>query len=204
MDYTFKMLRNDKPVENYETAVACLDAYTYHLIGQPLAIRYYKDAEHTDVGVIYAIGIRNHYDLADNDSLDHGPDFYRIIGGESNTIFWEKYEQRQLEESDMKFRAAEMTPEEFDDWVQHAIPNVVSFVYDQDSDTGKLYKGDRMFGSTDLLDMKLGDTVTINDIDFDGDIENIIETILNNVKSYISWKVLCGDNKAGSDSKNTN
>ena len=33
MDYTFKMLRNNTPVDDYATAIMLLDAYPYHLIG---------------------------------------------------------------------------------------------------------------------------------------------------------------------------
>lgn len=188
MDYTFKMLRNNTPVDDYATAIMLLDAYPYHLIGQPISVRYWKDESHIDTEVVLAIGIKNYNDKKDNDSPSNGPDFYRIIGAGGGSVQWEEYSNGNLEKIELPFRVAQMTPDEFNEWVENFIPNAVSFVSNEDKDVRKIYKGDKCYGTTDLLDMKLGEAIYVDGVEFTGDINNIIETLQKSKGT--KWKIL--------------
>jgi len=191
MDYTFKMLRNDNPVESKAVAISLLNTYPYHLIGQPLAIRYWKDEDHTATDVILAIGIKNYNDVEDNDSPTYGEDFYSIIGDADGVVKWQEYSNGNLESTDSIFVVAQMTPEEFEEWVSvGSQDNVVTFVHKPESDTGRIYKGDTYYGTTDLLDLKTSEPIEINGeiVASGANITNIANTIINN--SGINWHIL--------------
>ena len=188
MDYTFKMLRNNTPVDDYATAIMLLDAYPYHLIGQPISVRYWKDESHIETEVVLAIGIKNYNDKKDNDSPSNGPDFYRIIGAGNGSVQWEEYSNGNLEKIELPFRVAQMTPDEFNEWAENFIPNAVSFVNNEEKDVRKIYKGDKCYGTTDLLDLKLSEAIYVDGVEFTGDINNIIETLQKSKGT--KWKIL--------------
>ncbi len=183
------MLRNESPVDDYSTVIALLDAYPYHLVGQPLAIRYWKNEEHTETSVVLAIGIKNYTDAIGNDEVAFGPEFYRIIGSEEGKINWEELENGNLEKTEATFRVAQMTPDEFNEWVENALPNVVTFVQNA-SGTGRIYKGGTYYGTTDINDLTFGSDTVIGDsiISAGSSITQLAEHIVNNAGTR--WNTL--------------
>ena len=81
-----------------------------------------------------------------------------------------------------------MTPDEFNEWAENFIPNAVSFVSNEDKDVRKIYKGDKCYGTTDLLDMKLGEAIYADGVEFTGGVNNIIETLQKSKGT--KWKIL--------------
>ena len=82
-EYQLQILRNASVLTNYDTAIAVLNAYQYHHVGQPLAVRYYDSNQ--NVAVLFAIGKKNCEDVVPGEPTC-GPDFYDIINRNSGAV----------------------------------------------------------------------------------------------------------------------
>lgn len=186
MNYGFKMLRNSEPLASREVAIAMLDNFQYHKIGQPLAVRY-MDGD--SIEVLYAIGVRDYNGMNDTAQASFGREFYKIINKESSIIYWKTFEENQLANSTIEFAVAELTQEDFDAICQTINDEVVSFVRDLQRDVTSIYKGDMIYATTNLAHMKLPDEITINNHVYKGTFTQILESMMNN--ATMDWTILC-------------
>jgi hypothetical protein len=82
-EYQLQILRNAAVMPNYDTAMAVLNSYQYHHVGQPLAVRYYDSDQ--KVAVLFAIGKKDCEDIVPGEP-NCGPDFYDIINRNSGAV----------------------------------------------------------------------------------------------------------------------
>ncbi len=82
-EYQLQILRNAAVMPNYDTAMAVLNSYQYHHVGQPLAVRYYDSDQ--KVTVLFAIGKKDCEDVIPGEP-NCGPDFYDIINRNSGAV----------------------------------------------------------------------------------------------------------------------
>lgn len=82
-EYQLQILRNAAVMANYDTAMAVLNSYQYHHVGQPLAVRYYDSNQ--KVAVLFAIGKKDCEDVIPGEP-NCGPDFYDIINRNSSAV----------------------------------------------------------------------------------------------------------------------
>ena len=82
-EYQLQILRNAAVMANYDTAMAVLNSYQYHHVGQPLAVRYYDSDQ--NVAVLFAIGKKDCEDVIPGEP-NCGPDFYDIINRNSGAV----------------------------------------------------------------------------------------------------------------------
>jgi hypothetical protein len=78
-EYQLQILRNMDVLPNYDTAIAVLNSYKYHRVGQPVALLYKQGNE---VRVIFAIGKKD-CDSVQPGEPDCGSTFYDIINRNS-------------------------------------------------------------------------------------------------------------------------
>ena len=80
-EYNLQILRSEDILANRSAAIAVLNAYKYHAIGQPISLIY---REGDKLRVCFAMGKQNGGGIA------CGPDYYDLIGSESglSPIFW--------------------------------------------------------------------------------------------------------------------
>lgn len=86
-DYELSILRNTTPVESREEAIAILNAFEGHMIGQPISILYNDDQG--KINVLFAVGKKNVTDIEAGYPIS-GEDFYDIIGEVDGKIFWKE------------------------------------------------------------------------------------------------------------------
>lgn len=82
-EYQLQILRNAAVLPNYDTALAVLNSYQYHRIGQPVAVRYY-DADQK-IAVLFAIGKKDCEDIVPGEP-NCGPEFYDIINRNTGAV----------------------------------------------------------------------------------------------------------------------
>ena len=79
-EYTFQTLRNNRIFDSRQDAVNFLNAFKYHKVCQPIALRYHQLTENNDpdaIGVVFALGVK------EGNGSTCGSDHYRIIEGGS-------------------------------------------------------------------------------------------------------------------------
>jgi hypothetical protein len=86
-DYELSILRNTTPVGSREEAIAILDSFEGHMIGQPISILYKDDKD--KINVLFAVGKQNVTDIEVGYPIS-GEDFYDIIGEVDGKIFWKE------------------------------------------------------------------------------------------------------------------
>ena len=82
-EYQLQILRNQEVLPNYDTAVAILNAYQYHRVGQPLAVRYYGAGN--EIRVLFAIGKKD-CEQVEPGQPSTGPLFYDIINRDASAV----------------------------------------------------------------------------------------------------------------------
>lgn len=73
-EYNLQILRSEDILANRAAAVAVLNSYKYHAIGQPISLIY---REGDKLRVCFAMGKQN------GGGIGCGPDYYDLIGSES-------------------------------------------------------------------------------------------------------------------------
>lgn len=86
-DYELSILRNTEPVDSKNEAIAILDSFDNHMIGQPISILYHDDESNNELKLLFAVGKKNAYDTPVGEE-PFGKDFYDIIGETDGKIFW--------------------------------------------------------------------------------------------------------------------
>lgn len=76
--YNEQFMRALEVKDNIEDAISALDTYQYHLIGQPITVRYLEDGL---IKILFAVGVKDSVDK------DYGPEYYSIVGHEGSK--WE-------------------------------------------------------------------------------------------------------------------
>lgn len=170
MKYIFNVLRNEKPVDSYDSAINVLNNFDKHLIGQPLSILYNDD--NGNVQTVFAIGLKNYTDVADGE-LTYGKDFYQIINEKTFDFFWKYYSNGELTTSKEVINI--IKSDSIDD---EALRDERNIVFTNDS----IYVGGKLYGSN-LLNNLIFDSV-----EFEGDatFETVYSALIdkiNNAKS---------------------
>ena len=189
MKYIFNVLRNEKPVDSYDSAINVLNNFDKHLIGQPLSILYNDD--NGKIQTVFAIGLKNYTDVADGE-LTYGKDFYQIINEKTFDFFWKYYSNGELTTSKEVINI--IKSDSIDD---EALQDERNIVFTNDS----IYVGGKLYGSN-LLNNLIFDSV-----EFEGDatFETVYSALIdkiNNIKSkwvsvddLITQEVIEEDNK---------
>lgn len=77
--YNMQLLRGLEIKDDLDTAISALDSYQYHLIGQPIMVRYREDG---DIKCIFAMGVKDY-----TTAPGYGSDFYALVG--NNQSQWD-------------------------------------------------------------------------------------------------------------------
>lgn len=82
-EYQLQILRNQDVLPNYDTAIAVLNSYQFHRVGQPLSVRYYDS--NNEIRVIFAIGKKD-CESVEPGQPTTGASFYEIINKDAAAV----------------------------------------------------------------------------------------------------------------------
>ena len=170
-DYELSILRNTTPVDSREEAIAILDSFEGHMIGQPISILY-KDIQ-GKIKVLFAVGKKNVTDIEVGYPIC-GEDFYDIIGEVDGKIFWKEVQGNVISDTEKPLEVLSTSQEEFEQF-SNIGDNVISFV------ENKIYKGNKLISSLFLDDLKLNKAFSYEDLTFSSNdtLQDIISKIIN-------------------------